>query len=918
MENISCFSYNLSELGTTKEIQFKIELTSKDAITFRPYRLSHSEREYVRKEIDSMKRAGIICDSESNYSSPILLVNKKNGEKRICIDYRALNKITKKMQYPLPLIHDNIDRLRNKKLFTALDMKSGYHQIPVCEESRHLTAFVTPDGHFEFLRMPFGVCNGPAVFQQLINKVLGPLRFTIALAYFDDILIPSDSENEGLENLKIILETLRKANLKLNISKCKFLFTKIEYLGFEIESGLLRPAESKIESVAKFPKPTDVHKVRQFLGLASYFRQFVYNFGVIAQPLTKLTRKNAEWKWTTEEEEAFQLIKAKLISRPVLCMYSPHARTEVHTDACQFGFGGILLQEQADNKLHPVAYISKQTTPEESRYHSTELETLAVVWTLQKLRVYLVGIKFVVVTDCNAVRSTFSKKDIIPRIGRWWLRLSEFQFDIIHRSGNKMQHVDSLSRNPVGNSEQIDTVAEVLSLYTTLSEDEWIILLQKTDPLVNEIMNSLHKTADLDDYDKNIKSQYALKNNAVFRKVGEDLKFYVPRKARWKIVNNYHDNFAHIGLDKTVAKIKENYWFPRMKNYVKNYIGACAECLYHKQPGGRRPGMLHPIDKIGIPFHTVHLDHLGPFVKSAKGNSYVLAAIDGFTKFCILKAVRNTKSITTVRVVEDMMAMFGTPNRFITDLGTSFTGTPFVNFCKINNIVHIKNATATPRANGQIERLNRSITPMIATMCKQADNKDWDNFVGIVQYSLNNTYHRTIKTTPFKLLLSYSPRNVSGGVLEDVLRQQNSDHIDNVRELALKSIIEEQNKQKHAYDKARCEATTYYPGDYIMIKRVTMPESGKSSKLLPHYKGPYIITEVLPNDRYRISDIPGMQRTQKRYEGVVAVDQMKRILTPDDEVSEDHEDANSDQLSDNSSCALRRSKRLQEKSQVEK
>lgn len=373
----------------------------------------------------------------------------------------------------------------------------------------------------------------------------------------------------------------------------------------------MRPSEDKIKGVAQFPTPKNVHEIRQFIGLASYFRQFVQHFGIMAQPLTKLTRKNVPWNWSTKEEEAFRLIKDKLIARPILAIYSPDARTEVHTDACQIGFGGILLQEQADKKLHPVANISKQTTPEESRYHSTELETLVVVWTLQKLRVYLIGIKFVVVTDCNAVRSTLSKKDIIPRIGRWWLRLQEYEFDVVHRSGNKMQHVDSLSRNPVEKAEESATVADVVSLYNTLSEADWLTLLQQTDPAVNEIVKSLKKSSDVDDFDKNIKSNYVLKNNAVYRIVGNDEKFYVPRSARWRVVNNYHDSFGHIGLDKTVSKIREYYWFPRMKNYVKNYIGACTECLYHKQPGGKKPGMLHPIDKVGIPFHTVHLDHLG-------------------------------------------------------------------------------------------------------------------------------------------------------------------------------------------------------------------------------------------------------------------------------------------------------------------
>lgn len=276
-----------------------------------------------------------------------------------------------------------------------------------------------PDGHYEFVRMPFGLANGPAVFQRMINAVLGPLRYTVALAYMDDILLPTTTVEEGLQSLRMILDVLRGAGLTLRLGNwCYFFYDRVDYLGYDISAEGLRPGSQKIECVADFPKPADVHQLRQFLGLTSYFRKFVHGYATIARPLTKLTVKDEAWVWTTQHDAAFVELKKRLVEKPVLAHFSFEAKTQVHTDASKDGLGAILLQEQVNGEFHPVVYASRRTSEYEERYHSYELETLAVVWALEKFRTYLIGLKFAVVTDCNAVRATLSKRDLLPRIGR--------------------------------------------------------------------------------------------------------------------------------------------------------------------------------------------------------------------------------------------------------------------------------------------------------------------------------------------------------------------------------------------------------------------------------------------------------------------------------------------------------------------
>lgn len=266
------------------------------------------------------------------------------------------------------------------------------------------------------------------------------------MAYLDDIIITSINIEEGLERLECVLEILRQAGLTIRLSKCCFLKRRIDYLGFEITAEGIAPGRRKIVAVQNFPVPINVREVRSFIGLASYFRRFVKNFAFITRALTNLLKKDNTFEWGREQQEAFDHIKDKLIKGPILSVYNPNAITEVHTDACSMGLGGVLLQKQSDGKLHPISYYSHKTTQEESRYHSYELEALAIVCTLERFRVYLLGIKFTIRTDCNSLKLLATKRDLKPRVGRCFVRLAEFNYVIEYHKGESNTIADALSR----------------------------------------------------------------------------------------------------------------------------------------------------------------------------------------------------------------------------------------------------------------------------------------------------------------------------------------------------------------------------------------------------------------------------------------------------------------------------------------
>lgn len=899
-----CFSSNLKDLGFTTTTEMVINLKDSEPVVYRPYRLSQTERVHVRTMVQEMLDANIIRESNSPYASPIVLVNKKSGEKRLCVDYRALNRKTIREHYPLPRIEDQLDMLAGSSLFITLDMYSGYYQIPIAENSRDKTAFVTPDGQYEYNRMPFGLVNAPSVFQRTVNKILQKSQAKYALIFMDDVLIPACSFEEGITRLEEVLKLLREGGLTLKMSKCNFFFNKIDYLGFEVSEFGIRPGSSKIEAVSKFPVPKNIHEVRRFLGLASFFRRFVRGFATIARPLTGLLKKEQVWKWSKEESDAFEELKKCLIERPVLALYRSDAETQLHTDASKSGVAGILMQKGEAGSLQPVAYYSRQTTVDEQKLHSFELETLAVISSLSKFRVYLLGIKFKIVTDCNALRTTLTKRDLIPRIARWWVQFQEFDCEIEFRSGDKMAHVDALSRAPI-ESDRGYNDSEILDVLAINSED-WITTVQQADDEIKRISVILNdpKTKEIADVHNNYKN----KNGRIYRIIDKDnLRWVVPKGARWQILRNNHDDVGHFAFEKTLERISSLYWFPKMRRYVKKYVSACMECAHHKLPSGAKAGELHPIPKIGKPFHTIHADHLGPFIRTKRGNTYILVIIDAFTKYINLTAVRNTKSATSVRVFREHISYFGTPSRLITDQGSSFTSKTFKDFIKASGIKHIYNAVATPRANGQVERYNRTILAALGAMNHDKPNGCWDEHLANIQLGINTTTHATTKKTPSELLFGINVLNPSQGklneIVSDILPPTTENNLFKIRSEVEKLIKEQQNKDKERFDKKRKKGVSFTTGDLVKVIRAVTGIEGQSKKLEAKCKGPYRIKKVLPNDRFVIEDTP-LTKRGRRYEAIVSLDKISPWLSFSDPASDSNESTSDDESNDKDECSV--------------
>lgn len=369
------FASNISEIGTANTSTMKIELTTASPVCQMAHRIPFAKRELVNDIVRDLLNSGIITTSNSPYSSPIVLFKKANGEDRMCIDYRALNAITVKQPFPMPVVEELLAKLAGNTYFTSLDLMSGYYQIPVSEESRKFTAFHTHEGHFEFARMPFGLVNAPSVFQACMTVVQQAMKSGETVIYLDDVVIPSHSIEEGIERLRRFLDALTTAGLTLRLDKCVFLAERITFMGHNISREGNQPGEIKAEAIREFAVPKDIHEVRRFLGRTGFFRKFVPNYAHISKPITELlkTTGSPQFVWGKDQQQAFDFLNTCLCSAPVLCLYDASRQHEVHTDASSVDLAGILMQLEGDGKWHPVFYYSRHCSIPESRYASHEL-----------------------------------------------------------------------------------------------------------------------------------------------------------------------------------------------------------------------------------------------------------------------------------------------------------------------------------------------------------------------------------------------------------------------------------------------------------------------------------------------------------------------------------------------------------------
>ncbi|GJX43068.1 putative nucleotidyltransferase, ribonuclease H [Tanacetum coccineum] len=617
-----------------------------------PYRMPPPKLEDLHKQLKELLDVGYIRPSKAPYGASVLFQRKKDGSLRMCIDYRALNKVTIKNKYPIPLIADLFDQLGKARYFTKLDLRSGYYQVQIAEGDEAMTTCVTRYGSYELLVMPFGLTNAPATFCTLMNKLFHPFLDKFVVVYLDDIVVYSHTLEEHVLHLKQVFQVLRDNELYVKLEKCSFAQDEVEFLGHKIKDGGLMMDGAKIKAIQDWEPPTKVTELRSFLGLVNYYRRFIMGYSAIASPLTDLLKKNKAWIWDEECQAAFESLKKAVMEEPVLRLPDVTMPFELHTDASDFAIGGVLMQDG-----HPIAFESRKLNETERKYTVQEKEMTAVVHCLRIWRHYLLGSRFVIKTDNIATSYFQTQKKLSPKQARWQDFLAEFDYQLEYKPGKANVVADALSRK----AEFAAITQAQFFLQDRIKEG------LEHDPLAKKII-ALAKDGRT--------RRFWLKGDMLFTK-GDRL--YVPKwgDLRRAILKECHDSkwAGHPGITRTLALVEGTYYWPRMGDDVETFVRTCLICQQDKIEQKKSGGLLEPLPTPKGPWESVSMDFITCLPKSEGGGS-IIVVVDRFSKYgTFIAAPPDVTADDTAKLFfKNVVKYWGVPHVIVSDRDPRFTG----------------------------------------------------------------------------------------------------------------------------------------------------------------------------------------------------------------------------------------------------
>lgn len=895
------FSKRLSDkLPPSRDCDHVIKLNKTLSDRVAPlYKMSPDKLDALRRYLDDNLKKGFIEKCSAPYTSPVLFVPKADGSLRLCIDYRQLNEITEKDRMPLPLIDETLARLGEASCFTKLDIRQAFHRIRMSENSRNLTAFRTRYGTYRYNVLPFGLCNGPATFQRLLNEVLWDFVDEFCCVYLDDIIVFSkgDRANHAKKVTKI-LTALGHANLQVDIKKSEFFVDRVKYLGFIVTTRGIETDPEKTVAVREWATPTTAKQVRGFLGFCNFYRRFIQNYSSIASPLLQLTRKDVSWKWRNEEESSFQTLKDKLTSAPILVHYNPRAQTQLETDASDGIVAGVLSQQTCQG-WQPVGFFSKVMTEAEMRYDIHDRELLAVVRSLGNWEAELQGLQtsFTIITDHRALEYFSKKRKLNGRQIRWQQEFTKYNCKLVYRPGKDNAAADSLSRK----SEVLTTQRErkeadytsVLLPKTNLQTIEKPPAIKSTSPSTNIVgaqekdnenqwshVNDQATTHDNPDnvlllIDKILKAnrdpilsahirdkpsdgdcKIEIKNGLVLR----NGKLYVPDIdcLRTLLIQEIHSSITtgHPGKMKTKQLVMEQYYWPRMGADIDRYVANCVDCRKAKRPRDPAPGLLQPLPIPQRPWQHISTD-FKDMPRDKEGYSKVVVFVDRFGKRAFtLPCAANIDARETARLYYvHVWRIYGMPESVTSDRGPQFVSAYLDELYKLTGVKKKLSSAFHPQTDGNTEILNQYIDQRLRPFVNHYQD-NWSELLPALDFAQATLPHYSTGLSPFELEFGYRPRrhwDWSARTRKDCEPRELMNRKDAAnfarrafaaQEWAKKNLIVAQQRQKNAADRHRREID-FGVGDKVMLSTKGL-RCGRPSKKLGHQNiGPFRIKEKI-------------------------------------------------------------------------
>ena len=875
-------------LPPDRGVAHKIDLEPGASASFGPvYRLSASEAEELKKQLEELEEKGYIRPSKSPFGAPVLFVKKPDGSMRLCVDYRALNKLTIKNRYPMPIIDDLTDRLHGAKVFSKIDLRSGYWQVKIADEDVHKTAFRTKYGHYEFTVLPFGLTNAPATFMRLMNDIFRPLLDRCVVVYLDDILIYSQTMEEHVGHVRQVLEILREHKLYGKLSKCTFGQDSVDYLGFVVDQYGIHMDDKKVSAVSEWPQPQSKHELLQFLGLANYYRKFVNSFSLIAAPLTDLLKKDTEYTWTDKHDKAFQELKRILTSKPLLIIPDVQGSFEITSDASNIGIGAVLSQNG-----RPVAHFSRKLSQAEKNYAAHEKEALAVVQAVRHWRVYITGRPVTLYTDHHSLKYLKTQPNLNLRQRRWMEDLEEQNWTIEYKPGQQNQAADALSRRP----------DHELGAIQVLSQEQ-------------ELLQELRNHWVYEDIPENC----TLIDGLVYQRGERDddsLRLLIPTAPLWKelkiiIIRECHDAAysGHLGIEKTTELVERSFVWDGMAGDIKEYVSTCPTCQQIKHSTQKKAGLLQPLEIPDEKWSHISMDLITQLPVSRNGKDAIVVFVDRLTKMIHMAPIKTAiKPPELARVmVQTVVKYHGVPKAIVSDRDPRFRSHFWQALMKSLGTKLQMSTAYHPQTDGLTERANQTIEQMLRAYVNE-DQDNWDECLDLVEFAYNNSKQASTGHSPFFLNYGRNPNTpIQLAMQTNAARRVPAtlSFLKNMNEEIDKAIANTaaaQDRQKTFADQHRREQS-YKLGDKVWVSTQNFRmQKGKTKKFANKFEGPFTIEQVVSSTAYKL-DLKGVLKVHP----VFHVQHLKPYKTsemhPDIEdgptaAKEDYEDDNSPMLID--------------------
>src|SRR3984957_696685 len=845
-------------------IEFKKD--TPDAIDCKVYPMSQNEDQGLRDWLTEQLEKGYIRPSKSQYASSFFFIKKKDGKLCPVQDYRRINNYTIRNQYPLPLISDLITDLRGAYIYTKLDIRWGYNNVRIKEGDEHKAAFKTRYGLFEPLVMFFGLTNSPATFQTMMNHIFAPiiakheLLGTTIRVYMDDIAIATRTTVHGhTAAISDVLQLAADHDLYFKPEKCIFHAPRIDYLGVILEKGVTRMDPVKIAGIKDWPTPVKVKDVRSFLGFCNFYRAFIRGFANVAKPLNALTKKDHEWNWTQDCQKAFDTLKHRVTSEPILAHPDLDKQFKLEVDASGFAIGAVLLQKKEDGKRHPIGYYSSTLNEAERNYDIYDLELLAIVKALKHWRPLLAGSphKIKVFSDHMNLKYWRDPQKISRRVAREVLELSEYDLEIHHIKGTSNGRADALSRRPDYDQ----------------GEDDKKDVTVLPDPLF--ACASQVQTVDNEDPPSLLTIQDMTIDNPVYQQDEDVLKTWVdPHKLKkiegsWykegrRVVTNslaerriliqlHHDPpiYGHPGINRTIRLLERHYWWPNLRKETTEYVQGCAECQRHKINNRPTKAPLSPIYPTpeALPFEIVALDFITKLPESQGYDSILTITDHDCTKMSVFIPCREEINAeeTAALYAKHVFPSYGLPTKLISDRDPRFASKFTRELCKILGIRQNISTAYHPRTDGQSERTNQWLEQYLRFWVNERQD-NWVSYLPLAEFTHNNWPNETTRESPFFLLMGYNPRadwNDRPSPIPQVALRL--DQFKQARKRAQELMIKAQKSWVNNKDTPKFKV-----GDQVWLEGRHLRTNQPTAKLAPRRHGPFPIVQVMSPVTYRL------------------------------------------------------------------